>query len=82
METADQVDLLTRTLDMVDAALARPPTRDELIAAQKALCERKGYPHFAPRSGYCTHCKADIVTSEWAAALISGCKACRRSYCD
>lgn len=77
-----EADLLVRTLKMVDAALARPPTRDELIAAQKALCEKKGYPHFAPYDGYCYHCKADIVDSGWSVALVSGCKKCHHSYCD
>lgn len=76
------VDLMAKTLNMVDAALTREPTREELIAAQKRLCDERDYPHFAPRSGYCYHCKADIVDRSWAGALVTGCKSCNRSYCD
>lgn len=73
---------MAKTLAMVDEALARPLSREELLAAQKRYCEEKGYPHFAPYAGYCYHCKADIVTSGWANVLISGCNKCHMSFCD
>ena len=81
MGTNLEADLLVRTLKMMDAALARPLTRDELIAAQKRLCEERGYPHFAPHDGYCWGCKKDMVTQSWT-AHITGCQHCHRSYCD
>ncbi|MDR4315037.1 Uncharacterised protein [Niallia circulans] len=32
----------------------------ESVELQKRLCEEKGYPHFAPRSGVCWNCHKNI----------------------
>lgn len=65
--------------------------------AQKRYCEEKGYPHFAPNSGYCFRCHANIYTdhkdydgyvssgiSVEAAGnnLVTGCPHCHYSFCE
>lgn len=57
-------------------------TRDELLDAQKALCTKKGWPHFAPHNGRCTKCGKDMVDSRWATEHITGCRNCHISYCE
>lgn len=60
--------------------------RQEKIKAQRDMCERKNYPHFAPPTGYCYRCRRDIyeeMTVEQAGEkLVTGCKYCHMSYCD
>lgn len=64
-------------------------------AAQKKLQQEKGYPDFAPSSGFCYDCKRQIyleidrgdhktgISVERASGeLITGCPHCNRSYCD
>lgn len=81
VEAMDQVHPLFR--DRIRAALALPPIdRQALLAAQRELCERNGWPHFAPYTGICWSCKQDMVTDAWATTLITGCRRCGKSYCD
>lgn len=61
--------------------------RERLLKKQRDLCERKGYPHFAPNDGICDWCRADMVELQKDAyekdLLITGCNhGCQRSYCD
>lgn len=80
VEAKDQVSPLLR--DRIRAALALPPIdRNALLVAQRELCERNGWPHFAPYTGIC-RCGADIVDESWAGCHITGCRKCGRSYCD
>lgn len=64
-------------------------------AAQKKLQQDKGYPDFAPASGFCWNCKRQIyqeidrgeyksgITVEKASSeLVTGCPHCHRTYCD
>lgn len=52
-------------------------------AAQRKLCEEKGYPHFAPTSGVCWSCnRAIYMTEADGKHYITGCPWCHRTYCD
>ena len=57
-------------------------TREKLIEAQIKYCEEKDYPFFAPKDGYCWHCRENIVTDKWTTEHITSCPRCSRSYCD
>ena len=64
------------------------------IKAQKELCDKKNYPHFAPMNGICYNCnrciylpydeKKEIGVSVDKATneLITGCPHCHISYCE
>ena len=71
--------------------------KEKAIEGQKKLCEEKGYPHFAPKSGVCWHCgcnfyeeltregekyKTGISVEKARTELMTGCPHCHRSYCD
>lgn len=71
-----------RNPDPEDAMATETLTREELLQAQKDLCKKNKYPHFAPSSGICYDCHQDIVNESWAETLITGCPKCCRSYCD
>lgn len=55
-------------------------------AAQDQYCVENDKPHFAPYSGYCYACGADIYSlisvEEAGRRLITGCPFCHASYCD
>lgn len=61
-------------------------TRAEKIAAQKELCNKNDYPHFAPGDGNCFRCHNNIydkISLEKAKTqLITGCPHCNYSYCS
>lgn len=65
---------------MSEAAL----TRDDLITQRRA--NKPGiWDDFMPKDGYCTRCRADLVSlfgDRWATANISGCPKCHKSYCE
>ena len=48
------------------------------IDAQRRLCEEKGYPHFAPRSGKCYRCHKQIYEpieherKDWKTGEVTG----------
>ena len=64
------------------------------IKAQKELCDKNGYPHFAPENGICYNCNRYIylpydekkeigVSVEKATTeLITSCPHCHISYCE
>lgn len=59
--------------------------RQKLLRAQAELCRTKGSPHFAPSTGYCWKCSADLVAiygEAYATQHVTGCPQCHRSYCD
>ena len=40
---------------------------------------------FAPYSGICYSCRADLIEyfgDRWSTAIVTGCPKCHRSYCD
>lgn len=59
---------------------------NEKKRAQKELCEKEGWPYFAPESGICWRCKKQIyeeISLEKASTeLITGCPYCHWSYCE
>lgn len=64
-----------------------PEKRKELVARRKVEFAAKypGDPDFAPHTGYCWSCGADLVELEgdnWPTAFVTGCWKCHRSYCD
>lgn len=68
--------------DVTDALDTTPITRQELLAAQMALCLKHDWPHFAPSTGVCWACSRDIVTPRWAVDHITGCIRCHRSFTE
>lgn len=58
------------------------------IWAQQALCERKGYPVFAPQNGQCPSCGGMIfepggyTLQQAGNILITGCPYCQYSFCE
>jgi len=57
----------------------------DAIKAQEKLCEERGLPHFAPRSGVCWSCQRQIYDPDGGyngASFVTGCCWCHRSYCD
>lgn len=60
----------------------------EACQTQKAYCDRKHYPYFAPPDGRCYRCGRNIYdeggyTVETAGnTLITGCPFCHYSYCE
>jgi hypothetical protein len=62
-------------------------TRKTLIERRKTEYKEKhpGAPDFSFDSGYCCHCRADLVEQHgenYPTAFVTGCRKCHRSYCD
>lgn len=68
---------------------------EQAKAAQKALCQEKVFPHFAPHDGRCFNCHKGIYeqidhgtyqtgfsVEKAGTHLITGCPHCHYSYCD
>ena len=51
-----------------------------MMEKQKELCERKGWPFFAPSNGKCWGCGKEVPDN--GEKLITGCPHCNRTYCD
>lgn len=54
----------------------------DALRAQRALCETRGLPHFAPADGVCWSCHRQIYEAMDGASYVTGCPFCHRSYCD
>ena len=77
--------LMDQTLRTVENLLSAGAKREAALRGQQLLCKRNKWPHFAPSTGTCWHCKGDMVAGreqEWATTLITGCRLCGESYCD
>lgn len=67
---------------------------DQCRENQSELCEKKGYPEFAPAGGTCYQCGKDVYQNYLigtqskisngydGTTLVTGCPHCHKSFCD